>query len=169
MWRGSEHTQTAELRWTGMPTMASTHFSNMLLNKGAMVLLLSSLTKELLQVVAALVRNRRGHLLPTMATIRCCESSSTNFPSRKSFDIFSSPIKSTGDGPFCMRWFDANHLDKVGTRTLITTHHYSSSLKIAAGAGVVSVSANTLRGLSTSRTRTGKRLYTMRLSNQARR
>ena len=28
-----------------MPTMASTHFSNMLLNKGAMVLLLSSLTK----------------------------------------------------------------------------------------------------------------------------
>ena len=22
------------------------------------------------------------------------------------------------------RWFDANHLDKVGTRTLITTHHY---------------------------------------------
>ena len=104
------------------------------------------------------------------------------------------------------RWFDANHLDKVVTRTLITTHHYrwtwsstsslltfeyngrfeanhhqwgicshstfantiiisnpyfplginaqfqnsSSSLKIAAGAGVVSVSANTLRGLSTS-------------------
>ena len=32
----------------------------------------TSVCKELLQVVAALVRNRRGHLLHTMATIRCC-------------------------------------------------------------------------------------------------
>ena len=115
------------------------------------------------------------------------------------------------------RWFDANHLDKVGTRTLITTHHYrwtcrstsslltfkyngrleanhhhfksgicsnptfvktiiisnpyfpwginsqfqnsSSSLKIAAGAGVVSVSADTLRGLSTSSKRSTRTFH----------
>ena len=48
---------------------------------------------------------------------------STQLFSRSPDSIFFWKSQSKYDAT-TVRWFDANHLDKVGTRTLITTHHY---------------------------------------------